>query len=132
MLGTVPVMFLMKSGELRLDGGRLRFTAEDGSSPLDAPVGELHSVAKSMMGIQVWHGSQRFRFAFTRSNRGKPPAEIREIADSWVRLLEPVEGTPPPDVSIRAPWAMWMWGVAILGILLVVLVIAGFLIAIQG
>jgi len=132
MLGTVPVIFLMKPGELRLNAGRLTFTTDDGSVPLDAPVAELHSVEKSVMGIQVWQGAERYRFAFTRSNRGKPPDEIREIADSWVRLLEPLQGAAPANVPVRSPWPMWRWGVAIIGILVVVLAAAGFLFAIHG
>ena len=63
-LVVLPVTFGLRAGNLRLADGRLTFTRRRGRVVFDAPVHELHSVARSSLGtgFHLWHGPTRYRF----------------------------------------------------------------------
>lgn len=115
LLARVPVAMLVKSGELRLADDRLRFTVPPGKVLLDAPVSELHSVARAVTGIHVWHNDKRLRFAFGKGN---------DRADAWVAALVPLVGRPPSGTHVRAPWPMWAWVLSLVGAIVVILAVA--------
>src|SRR3712207_6689774 len=61
----LPITIGLRSGTLRLDGGRFRYTFKRKSRVLfDAPVTEFHSFARAWWGagFHLWHGSTRHRF----------------------------------------------------------------------
>ena len=120
LIPAVPLPPFMRAGTLRLDAGWLEFRLIDGSQHLRAPVGELHSVARAVTGIHVWHKDQRYRFALGRE--GGPTGRAR-ATDMWFGALQPIVGSPPAGVVVSPPWPMWAWVLgccaAVLGILVV-------------
>ncbi len=61
----LPITLASSSGKLRLADGRLSFTTDLRHKVLfDVPVGEIHSVSRSMNnGLHLWHGPTRYRLA---------------------------------------------------------------------
>ncbi len=61
----LPITLVSSSGTLRLADGRLSFTTDLRHKVLfDVPVGEIHSVSRSMNnGLHLWHGPNRYRLA---------------------------------------------------------------------
>lgn len=61
----LPISLVSSSGKLRLADGRLSFTTDLRHKVLfDVPVGEVHSVSRSMNnGLHLWHGPTRYRLA---------------------------------------------------------------------
>ncbi|HEY4333194.1 MAG TPA: hypothetical protein VGM78_11515 [Ilumatobacteraceae bacterium] len=116
LLATIPVAPLVKSGDLKLADGRLTFTSPGGVVMLDAPVAEVHSVAKAATGIHLWHHRTRFRFAFGKANPTR--------ADSWVSTLTPVMGQPPAGLRVRRPWPSWAWVASMIGVVIMLMAIA--------
>ena len=114
LVARVPVAIFIKSGELRLADDRLRFTVSPDEVLLDSPVAELHSVARAVTGIHVWHSDRRLRFAFGKGN---------ERADAWVAALAPLVGRPPSGTHVRPPWPMWAWVLSLVGVLVAILAV---------
>ncbi len=119
LLATIPIAQIVKSGDLRLADGRLSFTSPGGLVLLDAPVEELHSVAKAAIGIHVWHRDKRFRFSFGKENPTR--------ADSWVNTLAPMVGSAPAGQKVRRPWPAWAWLASLIGTVVGLLAVAGLL-----
>ncbi len=115
LVPAVPLPPLVKVGLLSLGAGRLRFTTPDGTSVLDAPVGELHSVSRSAMGVTLYHRDRKLRFALRGDGIAAPTPE------SWVASLRSVVGEPPADVTVRAPWPRWAWVAALTGVVVALL-----------
>ncbi|MCU1368804.1 MAG: hypothetical protein JWN39_4443 [Ilumatobacteraceae bacterium] len=109
LLPAVPFTVMMKTGELYLSGGRLRFTVGV-DVRLDAPVAELHSLAPAVMGIHIWHGPKRYRFALGNRDRRSPLAEqSAAVTAMWMDALQPLVGSAPAGVTVRTPWPRWAW-----------------------
>lgn len=117
LLPAVPFTVMMKPGRLRLADGRLRFTSKDHELILDAPLGELHSASQAAIGIHVWHGQKRYRFAVgNRDRHAGPVDDVKLLASTWVAALETRIGTAPPGLTIRKPWPRWGWLVGVLAL----------------
>lgn len=122
----------MKPGQLQLARGRLRFTSGH-DLLLDAPVGELHSPSAAVMGIHIWHGTKRFRFALGRRDARaltpkadgsalRTPDQLDDtagpavVAQAWMAALSPLVGAAPAGLRVRAPWPRWAWSLGIIGL----------------
>ena len=117
LLPPIPFTVMMKPGQLRLADGRLRFTSKQHELLLDAPVAELHSVSQAAIGIHVWHGEKRFRFALgNRDRRAGAVDDVTALAASWVATLQPLIGNRPTGLTVRKPWPRWAWMVGILAL----------------
>ena len=104
---------MMKSGELYLSGDHLRFTTGT-DVLLDAPVDELHSMSPAVIGIHIWHGEKRFRFALGNRDRRSPAAEqSRAVTEMWMAALQPLIGVAPAGLTVRKPWPRWAWMVGV-------------------
>ena len=135
----LPVTFGLRAGTLRLADGRLTFTRRRGRVVFDAPVHELHSVARSSLGtgFHLWHGATRYRFvvhhpvlpsevgpgglagtveAIDQLRQGIVTTVLsRAEVDRWHDALVPVVApTPPVGVEVRAPWSPRRFVVAML------------------
>ena len=116
LLPAVPFTVMMKSGELYLSGGRLRFTMGV-DVLLDAPVAELHSLAPAAIGIHIWHGAKRYRFALGSRDRRSPIAErSAAVTSMWMVALGPLIGPVPPGVTVRKPWPRWAWMLSVVAL----------------
>ena len=142
----LPITLFTTDGELRLHDGRLTF-ATSRREVFDAPVGELHSVARgATAGLYVWHGDRRLRFVTGnvsgRIGVSQPDSLLDVVAslpyiagdlerdrtnrrhrDAWVDLLTPLVGDPPPGLRVPWPWPTWAWYVAIVGITLAIIAV---------
>ncbi len=136
LVGAVPLTLTMKTGTLRDADGRLTFTRSNGERLLDAPISEIHSVAQSVMGITLWHGDRRYRFAIGKNtvplrggtglvgaavaavqlpNALEQSRDNKYLALSWLADLQTAGGQPPPGLAIKRPWKMWQWLAAVTG-----------------
>lgn len=122
----------MKAGQLQLARGRLTFTSGH-DVLLDASVGDLHSVAMAVMGLHVWHGTKRYRFALGRRDARaltpkadgsalRMPDQLDDaagpavVAQAWVDALGPLVGTAPAGLRVRTPWPRWAWLMGVVGL----------------
>jgi hypothetical protein len=117
LVPAVPIPPLAKAGLLSLSGDRLRFTTPEGGAVLDALVGELHSVSRSAMGVTLYHGDRKLRFAMRGDGIAAP------TPDSWVEALRAVVGEPPAGLHVRAPWPTWAWVAALSGVIVAILAV---------
>jgi hypothetical protein len=132
LLPPIPLTMAMKPGQLQLARGRLTFTSGH-DVLLDAPVAELHSVSTAVMGLHVWHGTKRYRFALGRRDARaltpkadgsalRTPDQLDDaagpaiVARAWADALEPVVGAPPSGLRVRAPWPRWAWLFGVVGL----------------
>ena len=138
-LVVLPVTFGLRAGNLRLADGRLTFTRRRGRVVFDAPVHELHSVARSSLGtgFHLWHGPTRYRFvvhhpvlpseygpgglastveAVDQLRRGVvTTARSRAEVDRWHDALSPVIAPAPPvGIDVHPPWSPWRFVVGML------------------
>ena len=125
LLRKVPIVIGATSGRLLLSGGRLTFTKSKGAVIVDLPVAELHSVSASSIGLIVWHGTRRFRFAVGPGNTAihgtgavggvlaiaQLPGEIKAyktgvaMIAAWVDAIKAqAHGVPPDGLKIHKPW----------------------------
>ncbi|MCU1393425.1 MAG: hypothetical protein JWM34_1853 [Ilumatobacteraceae bacterium] len=117
LLPPIPLTMMMKSGELRLAGQRLRFTDTKHELLVDAPVAELHSLERAVIGIHIWHGPKRYRFALgSRDRRTQSIAEVEAITEEWITILQPLIGTPPAGLTVRKPWPRWAWMLSVVAL----------------
>jgi hypothetical protein len=116
LLPAVPFTMMMKSGELRLAGDRLRFATDD-EVLLDAPLDELHSLAPAVIGIHIWHADKRFRFALGyRDRRTGGTDDVAALTSMWLDILLPLIGVPPAGVTVRKPWPRWAWVLGVIAL----------------
>lgn len=132
LLAPIPLTMAMKPGQLQLARGRLTFTSGH-DVLLDAPVGELHSPAIAVMGLHVWHGTKRYRFALGRRDARavtpkadgtamRTPDHLDDaagpavVAQAWMDALGPLVGTAPAGLRVRAPWPRWAWMLGVIGL----------------
>ncbi len=125
LLRKVPIAVGAPAGRLRLAGGRLTFTKSKGGVIVDLPVAELHSVSASSIGLVVWHGTRRYRFAVGPGNTAihgtgaiggalaiaQLPDEIKAyrtgvaMIAAWVDAIKAqAHGVPPDGLKIHKPW----------------------------
>jgi hypothetical protein len=110
LLPPIPLTVMMKSGELRLAAGRLRFTTKQHDLLLDAPVAELHSLAPAVIGIHLWHADKRYRFALgNRDRRAGAVDDVAALTAMWIAALQPLIGPVPAGLTVRKPWPRWAW-----------------------
>ena len=132
LLPPIPLTMAMKAGQLQLARGRLTFVS-DNDVLLDAPVADLHSPSVAVMGLHIWHGRKRYRFALGRRDaRALTPrsdgstlrtpdhlddaAGPAAVAEEWMEVLAPIVGMAPPGLRIRAPWPRWAWMLGVVGL----------------
>lgn len=132
LLPPIPLTMAMKPGQLQLARGRLTFTSGH-DVLLDAPVEELHSLATAVMGMHVWHGSKRYRFALGRRDARaltpradgsalRAPDQLDDaaapavVAAAWMGALGPLVASAPPGLRVRRPWPRWAWLVGVIGL----------------
>ncbi len=134
----------MTPGRLRLADGRLSFANEAGEVLLDAAVGELHSVATSLVGLAVWKGDNRYRFSFGKSKvrlragsglvgsaaaiaiLPQAASELNDglaYIDTWVETLTPLIGPAPQGQRHAKPWGQAAMFTLVFGIMFAALVI---------
>lgn len=137
----VPINGATRSGTLRLADGRLSFTRSRNRVVFDVPMAEVHSVATTKIGFNLWHGETRYRFTFAPSvstmksghdlldvaigatGARKALAEYgnaREVSQQWVDALAPLVGQPPPGLHVPEPWGWWQYTAVIVGIILLI------------
>jgi hypothetical protein len=136
-----PLTLGLRSGTLRLAGGRLTYTRKRKRRVVfDAPVGEFHSFARAYRGtgFHLWHGSTRHRFlvyrpvlgvelgpslaaeaieGFDRMRKGLAQEALsRAEVDGWHDALVPhIAASAPPDVAVRRPLRGARFWFALLG-----------------
>ena len=132
LLPPIPLTMAMKAGQLQLARGRLTFTSGH-DVLLDAPVNQLHSLAVAVMGLHVWHGAKRYRFALGRRDARaltpkadggalRTPDHLDDaagpaiVAQAWVNALGPLVGQAPTGLRVRAPWPRWAWLLGVMGL----------------
>ena len=135
----VPINGATRSGTLRLADGRLSFTRSRDRVVFDVPMAEVHSVATTKIGFNLWHGATRYRVTFVPSvhqmNTGHDLLDIgiaasgaiqalaeygntRQVSQQWVDALAPLAGQPPPGLRVPEPWGWWQYTALIVGITL--------------
>ncbi len=132
LLPPIPLTMAMKPGQLQLARGRLTFTSGH-DVVLDAPVRELHSLSVAVMGLHVWHGTERYRFALGRRDAraltpkadgtaARTPDHLDDttgpavVAQAWMNALGPLVGTAPDGLRVRSPWPRWAWMLGVVGL----------------
>jgi hypothetical protein len=101
-----PLTFGWRSGTMQLGDGRLTYTRKRKQRVVfDAPLGELHSFARSSWGtgFHLWHGATRHRFSLYHPVR---PVELGPEVPDWVEDVNHFGRSlqmQAPGVRVRPP-----------------------------